>query len=229
MIYSHIDGDQLGRQYKEHLSNFTTWDVREHAQEWLVFPENIGEHLSIDETSLSNGELYTLVTNKAGKGRKGTIVAIVSGTESEKVIEALERMPEELPSKVKEVTLDMADSMRRIVRRCFPNAIRVIDRFHVQKLAYLYYVRSTSMTPFRKCALPIVGMLSTKKQMLSKKPNYPEKNTSHRRLKTEIQKNNSLPVADIFCSNLQRNGQRNKNLEPNCFLNFILTLKKHIL
>ncbi|KAA6309524.1 hypothetical protein EZS27_038997 [termite gut metagenome] len=26
--------------------------------------------------------------------------------------------------------------MRKIVRRCFPKAIRVIDRFHVQKLAY---------------------------------------------------------------------------------------------
>ena len=61
---------------------------------------------------------------------------IVSGTDSDTVIEALERIPEELLGKVKEVTLDMSDSMRRIVKRCFPNAIRVIDRFHVQKLAY---------------------------------------------------------------------------------------------
>jgi transposase len=30
----------------------------------------------------------------------------------------------------------MADSMLRIVRSSFPKAIRVIDRFHVQKLAY---------------------------------------------------------------------------------------------
>ena len=135
-FYSHIDGEQLGRQYKYHLSDFTSWEAREHAQEWLVFPENIGMYLSIDETSVSDGELYTIVTNKAAKGRKGAIVAIVSGTESEKVIEALERIPEELRAGVKEITLDMADSMRKIVRRCFPNVIRVIDRFHVQKLAY---------------------------------------------------------------------------------------------
>ena len=135
-IYSHIDGEQLGRQYKEHLSDFKSWEAKEHAGEWLVFPENVGEYLSIDETSVSNGELYTIVTNKSAKGRKGTIVAIVSGTESEKVIEALEHIPEDVLGKVKEVTLDMADSMRRIVRRCFPNATRVIDRFHVQKLAY---------------------------------------------------------------------------------------------
>jgi transposase len=136
IIYSHIDGEQLGYQYKEYLSDFNSWEDKEHAQEWLIFPDNIGEHLSIDETSVSQGELYTIVTNKAAKGKKGAIVAIVSGTDSDTVIEALERIPEEQLNKVTEVTLDMSDSMRRIVRRCFPNAIRVIDRFHVQKLAY---------------------------------------------------------------------------------------------
>lgn len=29
----------------------------------------------------------------------------------------------------------MAETMKKIVRRCFPKAMRVIDRFHVQKLA----------------------------------------------------------------------------------------------
>ena len=36
----------------------------EHADEWLLFPENIGPRLAIDESSLSNGELYTFVTNR---------------------------------------------------------------------------------------------------------------------------------------------------------------------
>lgn len=35
----------------------------------------------------------------------------------------------------KEITLDMAGSMKLIAKRCFPNASQVIDRFHVQKLA----------------------------------------------------------------------------------------------
>jgi len=132
----HIDGSQLERHYKEHLSDFKSWQAASHAEEWLVFPENIGSHLSIDETSLSNGELYTLVTNKSAKGKKGALVAIVEGTSSEKVIEVLGKIPEEKLGEVEEVTLDMADSMHKIVRRCFPNANRVIDRFHVQKLAY---------------------------------------------------------------------------------------------
>jgi transposase len=132
----HINGTQLERHYKEHLSDFKDWESAEHAEEWLVFPDNIGSKLSIDETSLSNGELYTIVTNKAARGKKGALVAIVEGTSSEKVIEILEKIPEEKRDQVEEVTLDMADSMRKIVRRCFPKASRVIDRFHVQKLAY---------------------------------------------------------------------------------------------
>jgi hypothetical protein len=39
-------------------------------EDYLIYPENIGEHLSIDELSLSKGELYTFVTNKNGKGKK---------------------------------------------------------------------------------------------------------------------------------------------------------------
>ena len=34
---------------------------------------------------------------------------------------------------VKNVTLDMAGSMRQIAKRCFPKATQIIDRFHVQK------------------------------------------------------------------------------------------------
>lgn len=37
--------------------------------------------------------------------------------------------------KVEEVTLDLSDSMHKIVSVAFPNAKRVIDRFHIQKLA----------------------------------------------------------------------------------------------
>ena len=102
----------------------------------MLFPENIGTNLSIDETALSNGELYTVVTNKAGKGQKGTLVAIIEGTQSDNIIRVLEGIPEEDRELVEEVTLDMAGSMNKIVRQSFPKASLVIDRFHVQKLAY---------------------------------------------------------------------------------------------
>jgi transposase len=101
----------------------------------LLFPENLGKQLSIDETSLSHGELYTIVTNKAAKGQKGSIVAIVAGTKAEDVIKTLWKLPEQKRNKIEEITLDLASNMQVIVKRSFPNAVRVTDRFHVQKLA----------------------------------------------------------------------------------------------
>jgi len=44
----------------------------------------MGTRLSIDETALSNGELYTIVTNKEAKGRKGVIVSIILGKKAKK-------------------------------------------------------------------------------------------------------------------------------------------------
>ncbi len=131
-----VNGNLLGQQYKEHLSGYATWDQREHAQQWLLFPSNVGPFLSLDETALSNGELYTILTNKEASGKKGAIVAIVEGTEAEKVIAVIQKIPEMKRAQVKEVTLDMAGSMNKIARRCFPLSALVIDRFHVQKLAY---------------------------------------------------------------------------------------------
>lgn len=133
--YYHINANTFDRQYKDVLSGFRTWTELDHADEWLVFPDNIGPRLAIDETSLSNGELYTVVTNRDRHGRDRCLVAIVRGVRSETVIKALKVIPDELLDTVGEVTLDLSESMKRIVRTCFPKAMRVIDRFHIQKLA----------------------------------------------------------------------------------------------
>jgi transposase len=101
----------------------------------LLFSENIGEYLSIDETAFTNSELYTIVTNKAAKGKKGALIAMVKGTKADTVIRILLKIPIGKRNKVKEVTLDMAGNMGLIVKKSFPKATRVIDRFHVQKLA----------------------------------------------------------------------------------------------
>ncbi|GAC1314815.1 MAG: transposase [Mucilaginibacter sp.] len=135
-LFFQVDGKQLGQQYKDHLSDYGSWDQKEHAEDWMLFPNNTGSALSIDETALSNGELYTIVTNKAAKGRKGALVAMIKGTQAEQIIAVLEKIPLRVRNKVTEVTMDMAANMIKAIRRCFGNAQRVIDRFHVQKLAY---------------------------------------------------------------------------------------------
>jgi transposase len=101
-----------------------------------LYPQNIGGFLSIDETSLSNGELYTIITNKAAKGGKGAIVAMVDGTKAEDIITVLNKLPRRTRWKVREVTMDMAANMEYVVKICFPKASRVTDRFHVQQLTY---------------------------------------------------------------------------------------------
>lgn len=101
----------------------------------MLFSENIGEYLSIYEVSLSQGELYTFVTNKNGRGKKGTLVASIKGTLSKDIIEVLEKLPLSSRKLVKEVTLDMARNMETAVKSCFPDADLVTDRFHVVKLA----------------------------------------------------------------------------------------------
>lgn len=111
------------------------WDQLEHAEDWVLFQGNIGAYLSLDEVCLSQGELYTVLTNKEARGKKGALLAMVKGTVSEQVISVLEQIPKRIRKKVKEVTLDLAPTMERIARRAFPHAKLVSDRFHVQQLA----------------------------------------------------------------------------------------------
>ena len=94
----------------------------------------MGTHLSIDETSLSKGELYTIVTNKDAKGKKGSLVAIIKETKASVICAVLAKIPFSKRLRVQIITLDMANSMEWIVRESFPNAKKVNDRFHVQKL-----------------------------------------------------------------------------------------------
>ena len=48
------------------------WDQLDHADEYILYPENFGADMSLDETCLSNGDVYTILTNKATHGDKGT-------------------------------------------------------------------------------------------------------------------------------------------------------------
>lgn len=129
-----VDGRDLSRQYKHHISDYHCWEQLPHAHDYVLFKHNLGERLSMDETCLSQGELYTIVTNKSAHGKRGSLVAMVKGTKSENVVWALNKLPRSLRLKVKEITIDLSPTMQRIAKQAFPNATIVSDRFHVQKL-----------------------------------------------------------------------------------------------
>lgn len=132
--YYQVKGSKLARQYKDYLSGFWKWDQLEHSQDWVLYEENLGDVIGIDEVALSDGELYTIVTNTRARCQKGSLIAIVKGTQFMAVGKILEKIPLEKRLKVSEVTLDLAKNMEKIARWCFPNAILVSDRFHVQQL-----------------------------------------------------------------------------------------------
>ena len=119
--------ERLGEHYRDVLSGYD----EEAAPEELFFPENLGKRLTIDETGLIHGELYTILTNKD----TGKLLAIMEGTKAAEVTAKLmEHLPASERMKVEEVTLDMDDGFDWVTRACFMNAEKIVDRFHVQKL-----------------------------------------------------------------------------------------------
>lgn len=127
-----INGDTLERNYKDTLSDYKNWDQKSHAATWVLLPENLGPKLGIDETSF-NGELYTILHNKSGHGKKGSIVAIVKGVKPDVVANVINKIPENERLKVTSITMDLSDSMRSIAKMSFPNARVTRDCFHVVK------------------------------------------------------------------------------------------------
>ena len=128
--YYKIEAGNFSRCYKDSLSGFDKWDQTDHADKWLLLEKNMGTSLSIDETQIGD-DVRTILTNKDGHGRKGSLIAIVKGTDSDDVVKVLLQLPEDKRNAVKEVTMDFSDSMYSIVQAAFPNATIVIDCFHI--------------------------------------------------------------------------------------------------
>ena len=125
--YYHINGDTFEKQYKEVLSGYREWSELSHAEDWLVFPENIGESICIDETAPSNGELYTIVSNRSSRGGKGTIIAIVKGVAASAVTEVLMRIDEDkrLLAQGKNIKIELDDSAHDYLQVCYDESVMI--------------------------------------------------------------------------------------------------------
>ena len=130
-----IDGGTFEKNYKDVLSDFRTWSQRDHASDWVLLPENMGLQVGIDETSFCH-EVYTILHNKDGHGRKRTVIAIIKGTKPSDVVKVLMSLPEEKRLKVTDITMDLSNSMGAIAKSVFPNAKITRDCFHVVQRLY---------------------------------------------------------------------------------------------
>lgn len=89
------------------------------------------KRVSIDEISLRKGhqDFVTVV----GDVEQGVLIEVIDSHEQAPVIEALMAQPIEVRQAVEEVSVDMWGGFPKVVEAVFPNAVLVIDRFHVMK------------------------------------------------------------------------------------------------
>ncbi len=91
--------------------------------------------MSLDKTCLGNGEVWTFLTNKDGKGGKDTQAAAIPGTKNDEIISILaSAMDKSVRHRGKEVTCDLSSSMMLVAAEVFHYACIVNDRFHAQRI-----------------------------------------------------------------------------------------------
>ena len=121
----------MRKQYKEKISDYRIWDQLDHADEYILYSENFGEDMSLDETCLSNGDVYTILTNKAARGGKGALAAMVRGVASDTVSAILRKVPLKQRLKVKTVTTDLTQAqikMERSAEDTRPDIVHKVPR-----------------------------------------------------------------------------------------------------
>ena len=130
-----VNGKHFADLYRNKISGYADWCEQELGCGFYFNAANIGPYMSLDETCLSNGEVWTFLTNKDGHGGKGTLAAAIPGTKSDEIISILiGAMGKSIRRRVKEVTCDLSPSMMLIAAEVFYNAHVVNDRFHVQQV-----------------------------------------------------------------------------------------------
>jgi transposase len=65
---------------------------------------------------------------------KSSLLKVIDSHKSDEIIEVLKQQPQEIRENVKEVSVDMWGGFQKVIKEVFPNALIVIDGFHVIKL-----------------------------------------------------------------------------------------------
>ena len=68
-----VNGKHFADLYRNKISGYADWCEQELGCGFYFNADNIGPYMSLDETCLSNGEVWTFLTNKDGHGGKGTL------------------------------------------------------------------------------------------------------------------------------------------------------------
>jgi transposase len=126
---------------------------------------------------------------------------MIAGTKADAVISIIEKIPLKARNQVTEITLDMAANMELIAKKCFPNATRVTDRFHVQKLA---------LEAFQEIRIKYLWQAIDQENEAIEKAKKGNKNLNLKCYLMEIHLNNYYPVTTIFYIKTNLNGPKTK-------------------
>ena len=76
------------------------------------------------------GNFVTVVSNIS----EGNLIEMINSHRCEEIIEVLMKQPIEVRKQVEEVSVDMWGGFPKVIKKVFPNALVIIDRFHVMKV-----------------------------------------------------------------------------------------------
>ena len=108
----------------------STGEVMKEQPVYVYKPENIGEQMSIDDKALGH-DGFTIMSNT----QTGKIAMMIESTKCEDVEAALSLFGKDL-EKVKSISCDMSPTYLKACRDKFPQAQRVVDKFHVMQYVY---------------------------------------------------------------------------------------------
>ena len=76
------------------------------------------------------GNLVTVVSDIS----EGNLIEMIDSHRCEEIIEVLMKQVIEVREQVEEVSIDMWGGSPKVIKKVFPNAEIIIDRFHVMKV-----------------------------------------------------------------------------------------------
>ncbi|MEG5044994.1 ISL3 family transposase [Microcoleus sp. B4-C1] len=123
--------EQIGRE--EELSYHEIKGIFERvnqAQKKINWGE--AKRISLDEISMRKGQgNFVTVVSDLGAGN---LIEMIDSHKNEEIIEVLMEQAIEVREQVEEVSIDMWGGFPKVIKKVFPNAKIVIDRFHVMKI-----------------------------------------------------------------------------------------------
>ena len=176
-LFTQINSKTLSRYFWENFKKVKKVWIEIHgklfkieklASQWYFNAEKLWEYINIDEKNLC-WELYSIISNpKLWWKWLVWIIPWVRSIEIKKFI--FLHSTEKQRSKVKEIALDMANTMHNIATWLFPSCLQVIDRFHVMKniLEDMGALISKNKTEIKKAYLEEIERAKIERR----KPNY---------------------------------------------------------